>query len=353
MKITCNLLIRSLLLGALASSFLGYAKENRNPTGTRTISYYEDQTIVVAQKINRIASAWNAQNSVIAMLGYGDKIVATTDMIRNSPVFGRLVPSIKNASICVSTSGGVNVEELFKAKPDVVFISGSAESQNIQLLKQMGIPVANLKANSLKNLVDRAVITGRILGEDAHARALKYVEYYQSNVRKVQDKLSRVPAKQRIRVYHSMGNSLMTSAAPSLVQDWMDLAGVINVAKDWKLAGAPGMAAKNIDLEQIIASNPEVIICMNAVDAKTIKTNPAWKSIQAVKNGKVYVNPQGMFFWCRETTEEALQFLWVAKMVYPDHFRDINMEKETRSFYKNFYEFNLSDEDVRLFLNPN
>jgi iron complex transport system substrate-binding protein len=91
---------------------------------------------------------------------------------------------------------------------------------------------------------------------------------------------------------------------------------------------------------------------MNAADVAAIQNNPAWKGIHAVKNGKIYVNPQGMFFWCRETTEEALQFLWVATTIYPDYFRDIDMANETRSFYKNFYKYNLSDEDVRLFLNP-
>jgi ABC-type Fe3+-hydroxamate transport system substrate-binding protein len=72
-----------------AFSYFGFSKENRNPAATRTISYYQDKTIVVPQKINRIASGWNAQNSIIAMLGYGDKIVATTEMIKKSPVFGK------------------------------------------------------------------------------------------------------------------------------------------------------------------------------------------------------------------------------------------------------------------------
>lgn len=323
------------------------------PVGSRTISYYSDQTLVVPQKISRIACGWNAQNSIIAMLGYGEQIVVTTDMIRKSPIFGRFVPSIKNAAVCVSSSGTLNVEELIKAKPDVVFLTENAGGQQLQQIRQMGMPVALLKANSIKNLVERAEITGRILGDDAHARALKYVEYYNNNVKRVGERVSRIPQKQRIRVYHTMGSPFMTAAAPSLVQDWMDLAGVINVAENWKLtSSSPGTASRNVDLEQIIAANPEVIVCMNSADAKTIRSGPAWKSIQAVKNGRVHVNPQGMFLWCRESTEEALQFLWLAKTVYPSLFQDVDMEKETRHFYETFYGYRLSDDDVHLFLNP-
>lgn len=51
---------------------------------------------------------------------------------------------------------------------------------------------------------------------------------------------------------------------------------------------------------------------------------------------RVYVNPKGMFWWCRETSEEALQFLWLAKTLYPQRFADVDMRKETRRFYQDF-----------------
>ena len=73
-----NLSAVCLLISALAFSFFGFSKDKQNPAATRTISYYGDKSIRVPWKINRVASGWNAQNSIIAMLGYGDKIVATT-----------------------------------------------------------------------------------------------------------------------------------------------------------------------------------------------------------------------------------------------------------------------------------
>jgi ABC-type Fe3+-hydroxamate transport system substrate-binding protein len=116
-------------------SSVGFPKEKQSPTGvsessttkgtTRTITYYKDKTITVPFKINRVASGWPAQNSIIAMLGYGDKIVATVEMIRTSPIFRKFVPSIKDAVVCFSSSGELNIEGLLNAKPDVAFISDS------------------------------------------------------------------------------------------------------------------------------------------------------------------------------------------------------------------------------------
>jgi len=316
---------------------------------TRTIVYYGNQRITVPAKIDRIAVGWPAQNSIVAMLGYGDKIVATMDMIKANPTFGKFMPSIKKAVVCFLPSGEINSEGLLTARPEIAFLSSAADGQR---LKAMGIPVASLKSNSMNNLIERTVITGRILGDDAHLRALQYVRYYNDNVRKVVERISRIPHSQRLTVYHTIGSSLSTAGSPSLVQDWMDLAGAVNVAKNWNVIPVRSSGQSNTNLEQVIAANPAVIVCMNAADAKTIKTDPRWMSIRAVKEGRVYVNPKGMFFWCRETSEEALQFLWLAKNLYPNYLRDIDMVAETKYFYKTFYGYNLTDHDVQMFLNP-
>jgi len=101
-----------------------------------------------------------------------------------------------------------------------------------------------------------------------------------------------------------------------------------------------------------VASNPDVIIAMRARDVETIRNSPQWSMIKAVREGRIYANPRGMFWWCRETSEEALQFLWVAKLLYPDAFADIDMAAETRAFYKDFYRIDLSDDEIRDFLSP-
>jgi iron complex transport system substrate-binding protein len=319
-------------------------------SNTRTITYYKDKTITVPYKISRIACGWPAQNSVVTMLGYGDKIVATYDMIRTSPIFIKFVPSITRAVSCFNASGELNIESLTQVKPDLVFSPETINSQ-FKRLEDMGISVAYLKANSLQNLLNRTVITGQILGDDAYRHAQKYVRYFNNNVKRVADITSQIPENKRMNVYHCISNPLYTASAPSLVQDWMDNAGVVNIAKDWKVAAL--QTGSNITLEQIIGADPDVIICLNAKDAAAIKADPAWRIIKAVKECKVYTNPKGLFYWGRETTEEALQFLWLAKTVYPDNFKNVDMAQETKYFYKTFYRLNLTDKDVQLFLYPN
>lgn len=314
--------------------------------GLRIIHYYGTRTVRVPVEVKRIACGWPAQNSIVAMLGYGDRIVATTDTIKAVPLFRKFVPNIAHAVYCFHDSD-VHMEELLKAKPDVLFIPENLQGKSDQARK-MGIAVASFRSNSLPAIIERTVITGEILGPDAHRRALEYQRYFNGNVARIRRVISNIPAEKRVRVYHSIRNSLSTAGGNSLVQDWMDSAGAINVAANW----FKGTNTSTVTIEQILKSDPDVIVAMNAESANEMRSSVRWSNLRAVRNKKVYVNPKGMFWWCRETSEEALQILWLATTLYPEHFRDIDMKTETRFFYKTFYGYDLTDREIHEILYP-
>lgn len=316
---------------------------------SRIIRYYGDQQISLPEHIERVATTWEAQNSIIAMLGYGSKIVATTRTVHEMPAFRKFVPSIANAIVAGATAGEINIEELMRVKPDILFVAGGVPLERRQQLQQAGIPVVAFHDNSLSAIVERTLITGEMLGPDALRKAKDYRDYFDHNVSRVKEALASIPANRRKKVLHVMGNQLMTSGRPSLNQDWMDMAGAINVAEHWVQGRQYSVRAS---MEQILASDPDVIIAMRAQDAAQIRTDPAWKGLRAVREGKVYANPRGMFWWCRETSEEALQFLWLARKLYPDALPRVDMRQETRDFYQRFYGYRLGDDEVTEFLNP-
>lgn len=105
-------------------------------------------------------------------------------------------------------------------------------------------------------------------------------------------------------------------------------------------------------LEQLVVANPQVIVTMNKRDAVEIRRSAQWAGIDAVIHHRVVANPKGMFWWCRETSEEALQFMWLAKTLYPQRFADIDMVQETRRFYHTFFGLNLTDAQINDILNP-
>ena len=162
-------------------------------------------------------------------------------------------------------------------------------------------------------------------------------------------RIDRIPAVRRVTVYHAMGSPLASSGRPSLNQDWMDAAGAINVAERWPVSGQDRMT---VSIERLLAADPDVIVVMIPGDAEAIRNDSRWQGMRAVKNGRILVNPRGMFWWCRETCEAVLQPLWLASQLYPEMFTDIDMRTETRDFYHRFFGYRLSDADVTAFLHP-
>ncbi|GKW39718.1 ABC transporter substrate-binding protein [Pectobacterium carotovorum] len=344
-------LLNALVLLAVSFSGVHLVQAEMPEPSQRTIHYYGDRTVTVLATVERVATSWNAQNSILAMLGYGDRIVGTTKLVRDMPLFRQFVPSITQASL-VAHSGnmGINTEALISRRAQVFFVSDSVPVAEAEALNKAGIAIVPLRYNSLAAMVERTLITGEVLGPDASRRAQDFAAYYQDNVRRVTEVIQNIPSQQRVKVYHAVVDPLTTSGRPSLNQDWMDLGGAINVAEPW--FSRSGVTTAPVSLEQIFQADPDVIITMRAGDAKAIRQDAQWQQLRAVKEGRVYANPLGMFWWCRETSEQALQFLWLAKTLYPQQMQHIDMAKETHDFYQRFYGFDLTAQQVNTILFP-
>jgi len=141
---------------------------------------------------------------------------------------------------------------------------------------------------------------------------------------------------------------LAIDGVKSLIDNWINIAGGTNAAVDVKGLG------KLATMEQVIKWNPDVIICGTAPNIENkhkIMTDPQWSGIKAVKDGKVYVNPTGVYLWDRHSAEGALQILWAAKLLHPEKFRNLDVKKETKAFYARFFHYKLTDSDFNSIMN--
>lgn len=299
----------------------------------------------------RIATPWPAQNTIIAMLGYGDHIVGTSVIAKQIPLFRQSLPHIdKVPLISVNSGHELNPEQLISLGVQLLFVPQGMTVPQADRLGKTGLRILTFEANSMSALTARVQKTADALGDDARKKAQDYQRYFDRNVALVASRLQGLPESERVSVYHSMGNPLTTSGRPSLNQDWMDLAGARNIAESW--FGGVKKGSGEVALEQVVAANPAVIVAMNKRDADEILASPVWAAVDAVAHHRVYVNPKGMFWWCRETSEEALQFLWLAKTLYPQRFADVDMRKETHDFYQHFFGLQLSEAQIGDILNP-
>lgn len=197
-------------------------------------------------------------------------------------------------------------------------------------------------------LKQTVLLTGRLLGPDETKKAEEWMSYFDSRLTKVSRVLATIPAGHRPTVLHVMGVSpIRVDAGGSIIDAWIQAAGGVNAA-----TGAFGVMS-TVSIEQVLKWNPDVIIVgTTEQDREAILNSAPWRRIKAVQEGRVYVNPKGVYSWDRHDAEEALQIQWAAKTLYPNKFPSLDIVTETKEFYRRFFSYNLTDDEVRDILVP-
>lgn len=318
----------------------------------KTITDMAGNKVEIPADIKKIADSWQAHNEVVTMLGAGDKIVATILTEKSRPWLYKVNPQMNKAVTVFNSDGSANTEELVKTKPDVVFMPLNAK--NATQVSQLGIPTIQLNFTDFDGLKKTFKLTGEILGDNAEKRADKYISYLDSKLKMVTDVTSKIPENEKPKVLHVTSLSPLTvDGSDTIIDSWIKVAGGTNAASEVKGNN------KQISMEQMLKWNPDVVILSSNTlmkqSGKQIKDDllkdETWKQVNAVRNEKVYFNPDGAFYWDRYSAEEALQIQWASKTLHPDKFSKVDIVKETIYFYKNFLNYNLSPEEANKIIN--
>lgn len=326
------------------------SNESASQASTREIVDMDGNTITVPEKVSRVGCSIGAIGQMVLMLGSGDKIVAAVPALKTNTWFAKMFPQIKDVSTPFNTT--VNTEELIASKPDVIFAQ-TGSVQALDSVKQAGIPIITVNISNPENLKKAIKIIGETLGSTEEEKATEFCNYYDSNIKRITDKTSSLVSDKKVKVFlagadNSGSLPLTTEGKGSIVTSWIEQAGGINVAAE---AGVEGLG-KKVSIEDLINWNPDIIITTSIDGKNAILKDDQWKNINAVKNNKVFVNPQGVYLWSVRSAEAALQPLWAAKVIHPDMFSDIDMNKEVKDFYSTFYNYSLTDDEINSILNP-
>ncbi|HBE76195.1 MAG TPA: transporter [Firmicutes bacterium] len=345
--------MKKLLIGCCCLSLIffaetfdvGLARSQDQEPVQRTVFDMAGRKVVLPHQVNRIYTDGTAMTQLILMLGGLPKLIAVLPSTQSNPWVRKIYPSIAN--IPASKATGANIEELVRMKPDVVTLwAGNDALQN--KLESLGIATVTFNYSDPAELKQGVILMGQILGGKEVAVAREFCTYYDTNIRWVTTKTHSLSRSQKVKAYYVAANPLNTEGRDSMVTSWMGMAGGLNVASE---AGIEPMVA-DVSMEDVIGWNPDVIIIRDAPNLKMILADERWKNINAVKKGRIYINPKGLNVWCARSADSALQPLWAAKIFHPDIFGDIDLRKEVVRFYKQFYHYELNEAELKDVLYP-
>lgn len=299
-------------------------------------------TVRVKKQIDNVACLFAITGHIVTLLGDGEKIVAVSRGLKRDKVLNIINPHIKDA-LMPKSSGAVNIEELAKADADVAFVDLElvVDKASEKRFKKINVPPLVVDFNSIEEQQYAVEMIAKVLGREKEAK--EYIDYYNSCINKVRSVTEKIPEEEKVRVYHSVNEASRTDPKNSVAAEWTEIAGVLNVSVNEGLKLLDNKYFAN--MEQILLWNPDVIIVNEDGVDEYIMNNKKWQSLKAVKNNKVYLLPNGVSRWGHPNSMEIpLAIMWTAKKIYPDRFEDIDMKEEVKYFYKEFFDYELSDE---------
>jgi len=335
-KIVASVILLVLASICIAYLALSYFMLKQAETSKICIVDIANRTVCVGTRVERVVSLFPEATRMIIAIGASEKLVGVSTDDTRDPLMTRIYPKLKQLP-ALGRATEPNYEEIAKLKPDVIFADAQQVSALEEIQSKTGIPVVGIRVSVNRGNVsgvftyDGFEIIGKVLGKEYEERGRYLVHYLESKLDMVRSRVAVIPPEKRLKVYITFAQSPLTTnghADPALS------AGLINVAYSGRIWYPVG-------LEQVIKWDPDIIALhaysgrMGNYTIETLLKDPNWRLVRAVREGKVYNIIVGLYGWYPDMS--VINVMQLAKIAYPEFFKDLDIEKEGNEIYNTLY----------------
>ena len=213
----------------------------------------------------------------------------------------------------------IDAEKIIALQPDLVILNKGMNEKLVDTLSANNIKTLILDMKSYEDVKREIGIFAALTGEKAKGEEL--VRKMDADIEAVRTSIPQ--EKKRVAIIHSTGQGLSVQLDGSIAGNIANILGWENTA-----AGMPALD-KNPDaapysMETLVAQNPDIIFVTSMGEEAEIRASmetmfaesPAWQSVGAIRDGRVYYLPQEMFLFSPGIDyPKAVQYM--ARLVYP------------------------------------
>lgn len=337
--------------------FAGCSKTSQEKTTenkeslTKEVTDMSGRKVTIPTKVEKVVSLSN--NTTVDLYTLApDKLVGLSfspkaeakkyldDKFFDSPVIG------------TTSDKKLDYESVLKLKPDLIVCSDEDEvypADDIQ--EQLKIPVVKVSTD-LESTDKVYEFLGECLGEQQRGKEL--ADYSRKTIDNIKSLVKKIPEDKKVKVYYAEGGTgLQTDISGNVHTEVLDLVQGKNVA-DITEEKVGSMAS--VSMEQVLSWNPDVILegatAVKGGFFKNVYNDQKWANVKAVTDKKVYEIPALPFnFFDRPpSATRIIGIEWLANLLYPDYVK-LDINTEIKNFYKTFYNYNLTDDEVKELLN--
>lgn len=358
-------LLAGLMLFGLVSCGAGEASGTEGTT--HTITDLLGREVKVPDEINKIAAIAGPTYEMVFMLGSADQIAMVKSGHTNSyPLANLTNPKLAEMEgMAANPSSTVNIEDYLEKDIDLVVYYDN----EIELKKFDAVDMAAIVATKNTGLMDTLeqaqtqtidefvttlttplrILSDAIDSEEAHSEYEAWAKYCDEKLKMVYERTKDIPESERPTVYwgNTWGEEIRSSY--SLKNRWYE----VYLAGGTLLGPEENSNFPEVTAEQLYTWDPDIILVDNHGDSPELviksmyKENSKWATLKAVENKELHRIPSGVFFLDKGSTTTLL-VMWMATLMQPELFSDIDMVEEIKYYYSEFYEFELTDQQAQM-----
>lgn len=331
--------------------------------GTHVVVDHNGNKVAVPNDVQRIAvcDIFPLPSVLTVFFDSAEKIVGMAPpsmLAAKSGLLGELYPEILKAETGYIDGANVNIEELMKLNPDVVFYSASNPELGEKLraagLAALAVSVNKWDYNAIETLNHWIELFNEVIPQNDKAEKVRKASEEMYDL--VQSRVSTLSDEERERAFFLFQYSetnILTSGRKFFGEWWAEAIGAKNVA--YELENDNSVA---VNMEQVYAWNPSLIFITNFNTAvpETLYTNEIgnydWSEIEAVRNRNVYKMPLGMYRSYTPGVDTPITLIWLAKSAYPELFADIDVVEKTVEYYRDVFGVTLTTEQANSIFAP-
>ena len=331
----------------------------KDEAGSHIVTDHAGHEVEVPNKIEKIVidqvpilSTYMAYNEGKApyIVGYAGSL----KQVISGTVLKDMAPELLDATNTVQGQSDLNVEEIMKLKPDVIFYNAKNQDR-YEKLSKTGVPCigfVTMGADTPADPINRYGEWLKLL-EDVFGEKGKMDDFLKAGdeiVKDVEERIAKVPEEKRpsgMILWKYQEGTPIVAGKGTFGDFWLKRLKVKNVAEE-----AKGYAKVNV--EQIYSWDPDVFY-LDGPGLLNIKTEDVYNNsvegfdfsnLKSVKDKRVYNSKLGMWNWLTPNPDAPLVLAWLASETYPDAFKDYDLKKVIKDYYQKWYNYELSDEQI-------
>lgn len=331
----------------------------KDEAGSHIVTDHAGHEVEVPNKIEKIVidqvpilSTYMAYNEGKApyIVGYAGSL----KQVISETVLKDMAPELLDATNTVQGQSDINVEEIMKLKPDVIFYNAKNQDR-YEKLSKTGVPCigfvtmgADTPADPINRYGEWLKLLEDVFGEKG--KMDNFLAAGDDIVKDVEERIAKVPDEKRpsgMILWKYQEGTPIVAGKGTFGDFWLKRLKVKNVAEE-----AKGYAKVNV--EQIYSWNPDVFY-LDGPGLLNIKTEDVYNNsvegfdfsnLKSVKDKRVYNSKLGMWNWLTPNPDAPLVLAWLASETYPDAFKDYDLKKVIKDYYQKWYNYELTDEQI-------